>query len=781
MVERVGGEGKGAVRVRGLCGRRLLCLVAILLAAGGLAGGGTAWGQEVKVEAPSFRFDQKENRYEYEEARLTLGEFILFASHVTVWPEKSQVLAEGNVRFINRTVYGDAERMEFNLKDRFGTLHRATVFDTATGYRLEADTLELHADGSYLAKGCSFTNCPSDVVGWNLYTSSLSVSGRNTAVALNTTFRMGVVPMLWVPVFAWPTSHERQSGFLVPHMIQNSSSLPRLNLGWRLKMPLFLALGPEQNLTLEPEWIQRRGTALKADYEYAFLPGQRGQLVAWGLQERYARNPAVENLIIPYAQAAQDPYAFRRKLLWRHSQPLGETGRITWDYGHGGDGQVFREYDNQGEERPYHTWQAGVTRQGWLGDLSLSGERRAEYTAESIYADSARQTDRKQALLVAPRFEWRLGGRPVEALPLGLELGLQATDFTRSKGLEGRLLMAEPGVALPLNFGAGLELRATARRRLARYEHLKDNTLAPGSQELLPEQYAQNVGEVNVLWNFGRTYPQTEGGWEALHHRITPRLVYAEVKDASQPLAGQVLAPRPAVSLLTFRLDNALLARKAEPDTLGGTAPSSVLSTLNLSQRYNLLMKEGAPELRGPRPDFGGETAPGNPLLPLRLEGVWTQPVWSLSGMVDYHHQRKAFTRKSLGLNAQLTTRVRGGMGYTFNAFSHATPEGVLVPQQSTLQVGTNVTLWDYLTMGFDSRFNLKDKPPPMNRPMEYGVVSLSYHPVCYELRMVYEEIVASSSVGGGTYYYVDKRVSLRFEITGLSSGDKAPSRVVTP
>jgi len=48
-------------------------------------------------------------------------------------------------------------------------------------------------------------------------------------------------------------------------------------------------------------------------------------------------------------------------------------------------------------------------------------------------------------------------------------------------------------------------------------------------------------------------------------------------------------------------------------------------------------------------------------------------------------------------------------------------------------------------------------------------------------LRMVYEEIVASSSVGGGTYYYVDKRVSLRFEITGLSSGDKAPPRVVTP
>lgn len=788
-----------------------LCLLGACLA--GTAG--VVWAAELQIEAPRFTFDQASNVYTYEDGRLTLGELSLFASRMELNAATGAVRASGFIRVETPDVTGIAEALELDATTRVGTFHKADLYVLRGGIFLRAEEVVIQPDGHLLVRNCSFTTCTPGVPGaWRIAASSLELRPEGLGVAWNPRLYLGPAPVLWLPGMAWPIVRERRTGLLPPRLSRDSSSLRRFDLGWRLQLPLFLNLGYDHDLTVVPEPIQNRGTALTLEYNYAFWEQQRGRLTLWGIRERDARDPAQENdLLTPLGLTPPDAPLTRHRADWLHNQALGDATRLILAWHDSSDGQVRREYDRIGEYRPYRTYQASLTRQWEWADAALTFEQNADFLQESAYGDGVGFTDLEQRPQLLPRFLTHLGGRVFEAVPLTLGLGLSATRFRARQDVSGRLAEASPSLSLPIALGGAFELRPSVTRHLVSYSGLTRYNAGGPDTELPGERFGQTEGTLELRTALARVYLPEGGRYAALKHRIVPRLIFEGVQDVPQPLSDTVLRARVAERLVTLRLDNALLGRaRGEPaprdrvdaatgsaaevpgagsTAAGGPAAGSTaagspaagstaseLLRVNLIQRYNLLLEPDAPALAGPLPSRRQETLPGEPLLPLLLEIGAGGSQFSASALLNYHHQLRRNTRTELSLQGRTAPGTELGVGYTFNEFTYVTPDDKVVPAGNAFTFNGAMAVADAWGLGFSGRINLSDATPPLERRIDRGELFVEYRPVCYALRLSYTEQVVSTLESGSERFYLDRHLALSFDLIGLVGG---PTRAAAP
>ncbi|BFI97175.1 MAG: LPS-assembly protein LptD [Rhodanobacter sp.] len=120
----------------------------------------------------------------------------------------------------------------------------------------------------------TYSTCDIDHHLWEFRGQSISVdkdSGRG--VARNATFRVGGVPLLYLPWVSFPVDNRRMTGFLYPTYGHSSRS------GYMLSAPFYLNLAPNYDATLDPRFYSLRGSMLDAEFRY-LLPGSKGTLDA---------------------------------------------------------------------------------------------------------------------------------------------------------------------------------------------------------------------------------------------------------------------------------------------------------------------------------------------------------------------------------------------------------------------------------------------------------------------------------------------------------------------
>ena len=794
-----GRPARTAAAARAL-GRPVLAVLALAVAALS-ATGGRAGAAELQIEAPRFTFDQATHTYTYEDGKLTLGELSLYADHMELNTDTGRVQARGQVRVESKDVSGTAAAMELDANTRVGTLHQADLYVIQSGLYLRAEEVLVHPDGRLRVRRCTLTSCPPGVPGaWSIVASTVELEPEGLGVAWNPRLFIGPVPVLWLPGIAWPTVNERRTGLLAPELTHQSSSLERFNLGWRLRLPVFVNLGYDHDLTATPDWVQNRGLALGLEYNYAFWERQRGRLTLWGLRERDPRAPAEENdVLTPLALTPPTAPLMRYRADWEHNQALGAAGRLVTTYRDSSDGQVRREYDALTEFRPYRTYQASLSGQWDWAALALTVEQNSDFQEESVYARDAAFTDLRTRPQLQPRLTTHLGGRLLAALPLTLELGLSATRFQAEEDVSGLVTTASPSLSLPLSLGGAFELRPSVTRRFVRYAALEDYN---GGSPLEPadESFAQTEAQLELRTALARIYTPQGGRFEALKHRIVPRLVFTEVQDVPQTdysdgVNDRVLRARVAQRLVTLRVDNTVLGRpRSEPPAPGASAaaaggaaegpaaafaasdgPVQQLFRLDAIQRYNLLLREDAPALAGPQPTLRQETLPGEPLLPLRLELEAQSGQFSATAHLNYHHQLRRNTESALSLWGSTPAGTSLGIAYGSNEYSYVTPDNKTVAAGDSLTF-SGVTRWaDAWALGFGGRINLSDSEPPLSRRVDQAEAYVEYHPVCYTVRFSYIEQVVPTIEGGTTSYYLDRQYAISFDLAGLVGGALRP------
>ena len=756
--------------------------------------GRSALAVEVQIEAERFIFDREKNTISYENGRLRAGGLTFFASRMELDTKTRIARSKGLIRFHSDKIFGSAAEMEFDTLSQVARLKNVRLFDTEHGLFIQAKEIAILPGGKLRIRQCTLTTCRPDVsLPWSLSASELTLAPNSLAVAWNPTLYLGPVPVFWLPVIIWPTVRERRTGVLPPTLERNTSSLPRLDLGFRLRVPVFIELDVDHDLTLTPEAIENRGHGLGLDYKYAFVPGMRGKFTVFGIKEKDPRNPARENDILEPGEAGlRDARPMRFLLDWEHNQALGEASRLVLSYRHSSDGQVGREYKGITQFRPFQSYQATLSNQTYWSDTFLTFEQNADYGDESIYADHAGATDRGVRPSLLPRFSGRLGGVVSNSFPLALELGVEGVQFEASEDVSGTLTAISPGLSLPLGLGGAYTFRLTARRHFVDYTGLTQFASGSGTQPIEDQSFQLTEAEAEFSTTYARTYPQTEGRFDALKHRIVPRLIFREVEDVAQPftdrlpLTDLVVRARVAQRLAILRLDNTLLGRLAgsEPGVPGMKKGASAnggevheLFSVNLIQRYNFLREADADPLQGPGFSGDQETDPGEPLLPLILEAQAKGAGYTLQLRFDYHHQRDRLNRASLSWAAKAGSRLALSVGYNFNEFTHFTPDNKRVPESNSLNFAGEMALANTLSMGFSGRLNLLDPAPPLDKRLERRLLFLEYNPACYSVRLSVEETVNTVQENGQESYFVNRRVALTFNLKGLVGGRKTAPR----
>jgi|GEM_PF-1906444 len=244
---------------------------------------------DVNLTADSTRYSRESDTVTAEgNVHLTRGSAHLSANRLEWQRGSGRVAGEGSVLLEDGKHRLKGDRFEWNLGDNSGqVLGGELVLDGS--YFLEGKSISRQANGRYLVRRGVFSTCPcapGETRPWSVAARSLSAIPGKTLVARSLTFRVRDVPVLYVPVFLFPTSG-RQSGLLLPSFGNDSRN------GMRVVQPFYWTINPSSDLAVAYDYRSKLGSGGQAEYRYMTSARSQGTVRTEGLYDRDAGHSLV--------------------------------------------------------------------------------------------------------------------------------------------------------------------------------------------------------------------------------------------------------------------------------------------------------------------------------------------------------------------------------------------------------------------------------------------------------------------------------------------------------
>ncbi len=353
-----------------------------------------------------------------------------YAQSTTAWT------AEGNLRYQDRDMLMSARDGHGTTAPAAGTLNgvRYQLLSSRGNGRAEVVVMQ-DAEHAQLT-GTTFSTCPLDTPGWEFVARDMQLDQANgVGTARDVTFRVGDVPVFWLPYATFPLDDRRKSGFLFPELGYNDER------GFDFTIPYYLNLAPNYDLTLSPRLMTQRGLMLGGEFRYlvdrsrgnielSWLPddretGDRRSLFHWDNRSTFNATWGAE---VNINRASDDRYFedFGRSLNIAATSLLPSSayliGRGTWwNAGIGGDEYQITDPTLPGVAEPYRrlprvTFNAEHTLAG-----GLDGGVRSEFVA--FTKDDALDGQR---IDLYPYLAWPIEGAAYFVRP---EIGYRHTSY----------------------------------------------------------------------------------------------------------------------------------------------------------------------------------------------------------------------------------------------------------------------------------------------------------------------------------------------------------------
>ncbi len=374
--------------------------------------------------------------------RISQGNRVVLADQVIFDQRRRTVTAIGNVSMTEPTgEVGFAKRVEFtnDLKDgvihQFGLLFPDNTRVAANGaLRVEGRRTEM---AKVVFSPCSL--CKSDPTRaplWQIKAQRVVHDQQTKDIEyFNAFFEVFGIPVLYMPYFSHPDpTVKRRSGFLTP--IFGSDS----RLGYFTRVPYFLVLGPDKDITIAPLITTQERAALFTRYRQRF---KNGALVIDTSVTRVSRRDFNTGDKIPGERT-------RGHVFGRFRYDLSPNWRIGFDGNWVTDDTYLRSYNITSTDSLWTT--------GWI-----EGFHGRNYTAARMYHfQGLREVDHYRTTpFILPLAEHSSYGTPrgkwgrwhFETSALGL---------TRFEGTDSRRWSFTGGWQLPLTAPIGYKLTITA-------------------------------------------------------------------------------------------------------------------------------------------------------------------------------------------------------------------------------------------------------------------------------------------------------------------------------
>lgn len=492
---------------------------------------------QVEADAATFQPDSGNTLFEGH-AELSQPGRRLEAARMTYQRDTDRLDAEGQVRLTQPDLIISGSSAHYQPQRGEGAVNDAQYALPGQAGRGEAAQVSLAADGRIQLTQPTYTTCPDGKRAWAIEAEHMTLdrsTGRGTARGAH--LELGGVDLPGLPEFSFPIDGRRHSGLLPPTLGYGSRN------GMDLTVPYYFNLAPNQDLTLSPRLMSKRGSMLGGEYRY-LTPNFGGELRAEILPE---------------------------DRVYRGSSPRGGA---SWR--HNG--------------RPFSGWRSRVdasyvSDDDYLSDLGNDLSTSATTSLERV-AELSRLTQRSNIIFRVQNFQTldpaiAPADQPYSRLPqllagfnqpLGqhsrLLLDTEYVHFDRGTGVTGQRVDLQPTLAMRWERSWGyVEPRAGVRYTGYR---LDNNPFGDDNPDRFTSSLSLDSGLI-----FDR---QTRWGGRDMTQTLEPRLFYLYV-----PREDQSELPVFDTARYDFRFDSLFQDDRFNgPDRVGDTHQLSVALTSRL-------------------------------------------------------------------------------------------------------------------------------------------------------------------------------------------------------
>ncbi len=505
------------------------------------------------------------------------------------------------------------EAGQFNLATRSGEMQGARLFLKKNHFHIQSPLLRRTGDNAYFAEEATVTTCDADHPVWSFAARQLNVVVEGYAQGKDGVFRLGGVPVLYLPTAVLPVATARQSGFLLPYYGQHKAG------GTVAQLPFYWAIDNFNDLTLYQTYMTNRG----------YMQG--------GQFRHHGHDEAAANFQLAYITDGRVESTTHHRY-WAAgmvNQPLGDWNlRLTLDKV--SDANYLRDFNwgNMGLNRYSRELLMDFGRDLEQDDVNTRVSNLlvarnfslANFTAYTRYYEKLIPTD--------PNLFNRLPGfsfssvpvpAPLGGLPLYLGLDSSYNYFLQNHGMNGDRLDFHPVLQIQQQLVPGLSFasRTGFRETLFRVDHnvpggpeegyiprqvfdskvsLSGGLARDYGREDSPNSFYRHIVRPEVTyWNISRYNPQRypdfdpfDQGWVARANRNLP------VRDGDDPIGG--------VNALTYGISNNILWR-GQNQQEQATVRDMLWFRLSQSAFFNKTSMglDGTPVHHHPFSDFLGE------------------------------------------------------------------------------------------------------------------------------------------------------------------------------
>lgn len=247
---------------------------------------------------------------------------VIEADSMTYYPPLDEVLAEGNVRVEQENSQATGPELRLNLETRQGYMREPKYRLAHPDAHGTAERLEFIGENKYLVRDGTFTTCGEGDDSWFMRAGELELDRvADEGSAHHASIHFKGVPLFYSPWLSFPLSDTRKSGFLSPYFGDSAQS------GLEFALPYYWNIAPEQDATITPRVLSKRGVQLTGDYRY--------------LNPDYTGNARAA--ILPDDRITDSS---RWAVLLNHNQNLGSGWSGGLNYQRVSDDNYFRDLSN---------------------------------------------------------------------------------------------------------------------------------------------------------------------------------------------------------------------------------------------------------------------------------------------------------------------------------------------------------------------------------------------------------------------------------------------------
>ncbi len=546
-------------------------VIPLLVACVFMVAGGKAHGQDLdrtidrlaqddpklpwQITADEISYDDRSQRYVAEgNVRISKGDRRLTADHVRFDHRTMEAEAQGHVVLVagGDMLFGD--QLEINLQNQTGTITHGTIFLHENHFYIRGEKIQKLGPREYAIERASLSSCEGEKPAWKITGRKLNVEVEGRGVVKHAALWTNDVPVLYTPIFVFPASTRRQSGFLMPEFGTSDRK------GHRLLQPFYWAINEQSDMTLYNDYMVERGNKMGAEYRYLIDPRTKGALMFDYLLDRKSddgKGSDSDNYGYPdddFLRRNETRYWIRAK----HDQglPFDFKGRLDLDlvsdqdylteFRHGLTGfEETRNYFRQNFGRdlddfndPVRTNQA-IVNKNWYGAALNGGIIWLDNSTKQRVDDIPSFDTELQRL---PFILWDAVKQPVGPTPLQISADTEWTYLYSDDNTKGLRFDVNPRLYLPFSLGDYLYVEPSAGIRqtawfIDRYQKLNADQQAALEDNLgrsVPEEQGKDKTNFRTLYDLKLDVSTEVSGvydWggttlDAVRHTIRPRVIW---------------------------------------------------------------------------------------------------------------------------------------------------------------------------------------------------------------------------------------------------------------